>query len=202
MELAAKPSLLLFLDETTSGLDSNSAYSIVRFLRKLAAAGQAIVCTIHQPSSALIQQFDTILALNPGGNTFYFGPVGDNGKDVIEYFAQRGAHCPPNRNIAEFILETAAKGTKGKDGRRINWNEELKDSENAKEVLAEIDRICQTRKEATADASDASREREFATSIWTQTAMLTRRVFTQYWRDPSYLYGKIFAAAVIGIFNG
>lgn len=58
VELAAKPSLLLFLDEPTSGLDSQSAYSIVRFLRKLAAAGQAIVCTIHQPSSVLIQQFD------------------------------------------------------------------------------------------------------------------------------------------------
>jgi ABC-type multidrug transport system ATPase subunit len=56
VELAAKPSLLLFLDEPTSGLDSNSAYSIVRFLKKLASAGQAIVCTIHQPSSVLIQQ--------------------------------------------------------------------------------------------------------------------------------------------------
>lgn len=66
VELAAKPELLLFLDEPTSGLDSQSAYSIVRFLKKLARAGQAIVCTIHQPSSVLIQQFDMILALNPG----------------------------------------------------------------------------------------------------------------------------------------
>jgi ATP-binding cassette subfamily G (WHITE) protein 2 (SNQ2) len=68
VELAAKPNLLLFLDEPTSGLDSQSAYSIVSFLRKLAEAGQAIVCTIHQPSSILIQQFDRIVALNPGGN--------------------------------------------------------------------------------------------------------------------------------------
>ncbi len=67
VELAAKPSLLLFLDEPTSGLDSQSAYSIVRFLKKLATAGQAIVCTIHQPSSVLIAEFDMILALNPGG---------------------------------------------------------------------------------------------------------------------------------------
>lgn len=105
VELAAKPSLLLFLDEPTSGLDSQSAYSIVRFLKKLASAGQAIVCTIHQPSSVLIQQFDMILALNPGGNTFYFGPVGDNGKDVVKYFGDRGFDCPPAKNVAEFILE-------------------------------------------------------------------------------------------------
>lgn len=55
VELAAKPQLLLFLDEPTSGLDSQSAWSIVTFLRKLARAGQAIVCTIHQPSSEVIQ---------------------------------------------------------------------------------------------------------------------------------------------------
>ena len=78
VELAAKPSLLLFLDEPTSGLgeyscnlgiaghwtwlifglDSQSAYSIVKFLKRLAASGQAIICTIHQPSSILIQEFD------------------------------------------------------------------------------------------------------------------------------------------------
>lgn len=44
VELAAKPELLFFLDEPTSGLDSQAAWNIVRFLRKLADAGQAILC--------------------------------------------------------------------------------------------------------------------------------------------------------------
>lgn len=55
VELTSKPQLLLFLDEPTSGLDSQSAWSIVSFLKKLSRAGQAIVCTIHQPSSVIIQ---------------------------------------------------------------------------------------------------------------------------------------------------
>jgi ABC-type multidrug transport system ATPase subunit len=202
VELAAKPELLLFLDEPTSGLDSNSAYSIIRFLKKLAQAGQAIICTIHQPSSVLIQQFDLILALNPGGNIFYFGTVGHNGQDVIKYFADRGVQCPPNKNIAEFILETAAKRGRRPDGKRINWNEEWRNSEQQKAVLAEIERIKADRRQRTRKPESKAIDREFAASVWLQTTMLTKRVFIQYWRDPSYLYGKLFVSVIIGIFNG
>ncbi|RAR05996.1 ABC drug exporter AtrF [Stemphylium lycopersici] len=205
VELAAKPSLLLFLDEPTSGLDSNSAYSIVQFLKKLAQAGQAIVCTIHQPSSVLIQQFDMILALNPGGNTFYFGPVGENGKDVIKYFGDRGVQCPPSKNVAEFVLETAAKPVKHKDGSKIDWNEEWLKSDNNAQMLQEIDRVKESRSKAVSGSHDGSKggeESEFAASTWEQTTMLTKRTFIQYWRDPSYLYGKLFVAVIIGIFNG
>lgn len=66
VELASKPELLMFLDEPTSGLDSGAAFNIVRFLRKLADAGQAILCTIHQPSSVLFEQFDQLLLLKSG----------------------------------------------------------------------------------------------------------------------------------------
>jgi ATP-binding cassette subfamily G (WHITE) protein 2 (SNQ2) len=69
VELASKPELLLFLDEPTSGLDGQSAWNIVRFLRKLADNGQAILCTIHQPSSLLFESFDRLLLLQKGGET-------------------------------------------------------------------------------------------------------------------------------------
>lgn len=202
VELAAKPQLLLFLDEPTSGLDSQSAWSIVRFLKKLSQAGQAIVCTIHQPSSQLIQQFDMILALNPGGNTFYFGPVGENGSAVTKYFADRGVHCPPNKNVAEFILETAAKRPKREDGTRIDWNVEWRESQEAQDVLSEINNLKLTRSKSAGAHKKKDDETEFAAPVWTQTTMLTRRLFTQYWRDPSYLYGKLFVAVIVGIFNG
>ncbi|OKL56772.1 hypothetical protein UA08_07926 [Talaromyces atroroseus] len=204
VELAAKPSLLLFLDEPTSGLDSQAAFSIVRFLRKLAHAGQAIVCTIHQPSSMLIQQFDMILALNPGGNTFYFGPVGQDGRDVVEYFADRGVVCPPSKNVAEFILETAAKPVV-RNGRKIDWNEEWRNSSQNQKLLSEIQRLVQERSQQQPIAAEETANEqptEFAAPVTTQIYMLTKRVFLQYWRDPSYYYGKIFVSAIIGIFNG
>lgn len=200
VELAAKPSLLLFLDEPTSGLDSQAAFSIVRFLKKLSQAGQAIVCTIHQPSSMLIQQFDMILALNPGGNTFYFGPVGKDGSAVIKYFADRGFVCPPSKNVAEFILETAAKATQ-REGKQIDWNEEWRSSEQNREMLNEIERIKTERSKIPVENAGGT-QYEFAAPTITQTQQLTKRLFLQYWRDPSYYYGKLFVSVIIGIFNG
>jgi ATP-binding cassette subfamily G (WHITE) protein 2 (SNQ2) len=206
VELAAKPSLLLFLDEPTSGLDAQSAYSIVRFLKKLARAGQAIVCTIHQPSSILIQEFDMILALNPGGNTFYFGPVGENGDAVVKYFSERGVTCPPEKNVAEFILETAAKGGRRRDGTRINWNDEWLRSNEARGVNEEIARLCRDRSAAESADQSSSTKKEaklaFASPVYLQTQQLTLRLFRNYWRDPSYLYGKLFVSVIIGLFNG
>ncbi|KAJ1936557.1 ATP-binding cassette transporter snq2, partial [Linderina macrospora] len=72
VELVAKPKIL-FLDEPTSGLDAQASFTIITFLRRLAAEGQTILCTIHQPSSMLFQQFDRLLLLCRGGRTVYFG---------------------------------------------------------------------------------------------------------------------------------
>ncbi|KAI4216283.1 MAG: hypothetical protein LQ351_001293 [Letrouitia transgressa] len=199
VELAAKPSLL-FLDEPTSGLDSQSAYSIIQFLRKLSRAGHGIICTIHQPSSILIQQFDRILALNPGGNTFYFGPVGENGSSVNSYFSDRGVTCPPTKNIAEFLLETAIKGSKRTDGKRINWNEEWRTSQENKDLLVEIENIHAERRKT--PLRETETEYEYASPVWLQTTTLTARMFRQHWRDPTYYYGKLFVAVIVGIFNG
>ncbi|EEH03023.1 ABC drug exporter AtrF [Histoplasma capsulatum G186AR] len=200
VELAAKPNLLLFLDEPTSGLDSQAAFSIIRFLKKLSRAGQAIICTIHQPSSLLIQEFDTILALNPEGNTFYFGPVGQSGSAVIDYFAKRGVDCPPTKNVAEFILETAAKSRKI-NGKRIDWNEEWRNSDELAQLKRDVEQINLERSQhPPLETSDA--QYEYAASITLQCSMLTKRLFLNYWRDSSYLYGKLFISAIIGIFNG
>ena len=111
VELAAKPALLLFLDEPTSGLDSQSAFNIVRFLQKLSKAGQAILCTIHQPNSALFENFDRLLLLQKGGETVYFGEIGKDASVLRAYLARYGADCPPDANPAEFMLDAVVSGT-------------------------------------------------------------------------------------------
>lgn len=110
VELASKPEALLFLDEPTSGLDSNGALSIVRFLRKLADdSGLAILCTIHQPSAILFQEFDEVLLLTSSGREVYFGNTGERGTTIIDYFERNGATAAaPDANPAEYILEVSS----------------------------------------------------------------------------------------------
>ena len=137
VELAAKPKLLLFLDEPTSGLDSQSSWAICSFLRKLADNGQAVLCTIHQPSAILFQQFDRLLFLRKGGETVYFGDIGENSRTLLDYFEENGARkCSDDENPAEYMLEVAAD----KDH---DWFETWKGSNEATEVGHEIEHIAQ-----------------------------------------------------------
>ncbi|RCI16254.1 hypothetical protein L249_2588 [Ophiocordyceps polyrhachis-furcata BCC 54312] len=110
VELAARPEVLLFLDEPTSGLDSQGALNTIRLLRKLAAAGQAILCTVHQPDAALFALFDRLLLMQRGGRVVYFGDVGPDAVAVRAYFARYGAEAAPTDNVAEFMLEAIGAG--------------------------------------------------------------------------------------------
>lgn len=103
VELASKPRLLLFLDEPTSGLDSQSSWSICHHLRNITNTGQAVLCTIHQPSSLLFHQFDRLLLLAKGGKPAYFGEIGDESKTLLNYFEQHGARpCGANENVSSI----------------------------------------------------------------------------------------------------
>jgi ABC-type multidrug transport system ATPase subunit len=120
LELVARPSLLLFVDEPTFGLDSQSAWSIIKLLREFADAGQVILCTIHQPSVTLIEQFDRLLLLVRGGRTVYFGDLGSDSQTALDYFASYGAPlCPQGDNPAEYLLEQIGAGATGQAS--LDW---------------------------------------------------------------------------------
>jgi ATP-binding cassette, subfamily G (WHITE), member 2, SNQ2 len=140
VELASKPELLLFLDEPTSGLDGQSAWNLVRFLRKLADQGQAILCTIHQPSSMLFESFDRLLLFERGGNTVYFGDIGPDAATIREYYARYGAPCPSNVNPAEFMLEAIGAGVSPRIGDR-DWKDIWLESPEHDQVIREIAEI-------------------------------------------------------------
>jgi ATP-binding cassette, subfamily G (WHITE), member 2, PDR len=201
VELAAKPALLLFLDEPTSGLDSQTAWSICTLLRKLANNGQAILCTIHQPSAILFQEFDRLLFLAPGGKTVYFGEIGQKSKTLSDYFEHKGSRpCGPEENPAEWMLDVigAAPGSTN----TIDWPQIWRESDERKAIqktLAEMKHQLFAEKPA---ENDPMALREFAAPFGAQLLFVTIRVFQQYWRTPSYLYSKTLLCAGTALFIG
>jgi ABC-type multidrug transport system ATPase subunit len=202
VELAAKPDLLLFLDEPTSGLDSAGAASIVRLLRKLADDGQAIICTIHQPSALLFESFDNLLLLGMGGKTAYFGRIGDisgrNSHIVRSYFEQNGAPpCPPTANVAEYILELTAGDRSGK----VNWSSRWSSSIQAASARQAIEEIKADRSKRPING-DPRQDREFSASLTTQIVLTTQRLFVDLYRDAAYPYGVLFSNIIVGMVLG
>nr|POE75585.1 zeb2-regulated abc transporter 1 [Quercus suber] len=197
VELAAKPKLLLFLDEPTSGLDSQSSWAIVAFLRKLADNNQAVLCTIHQPSAILFQQFDRLLFLRKGGKTVYFGDIGKDSHTLLDYFERNGARkCDSQENPAEYMLETVGD-------QNTDWYQIWKDSPEAKDVQTEIDNIHSNKQnEKTDNDDDATQHSEFAMPFTQQLIEVTYRVFQQYWRMPAYIMAKMALSGASGLFIG
>ncbi|OCK79908.1 hypothetical protein K432DRAFT_426134 [Lepidopterella palustris CBS 459.81] len=197
LELVAKPSLLLFLDEPTSGLDSQSAWSIIKFLRELADAGQAIICTIHQPSATLFEQFDRLLVLAKGGQTVYFGDLGKNSTTVTEYFERNGAPmCAPTANPAEYILDVIGAGANSHS--LIDWTEVWKTSPEYFAITSQIRNFKFARRTITENNTHLTDN--FATSWFTQYWAVQKRLFQQHWRSPVYINGKLIINIVGGLF--
>ena len=202
VELAAKPTLLLFLDEPTSGLDAQAAWSIVRFLKKLAKNGQAILCTIHQPSGELFNQFDRLLLLKKGGKTVYFGDIGPNARTLLDYFEPRsGIKVGENDNPAEYILEAIGAGATATTDK--DWAQLFKESQLSAELDASLRDIAARRSDSGAPEGNKSQQsREYAQPVGTQIAVTVYRTFLSYWRNPGYLSGKLALNLIAGLFIG
>jgi ATP-binding cassette, subfamily G (WHITE), member 2, PDR len=198
VELAARPQLLLFLDEPTSGLDSQTSWSICDLMEKLTKNGQAILCTIHQPSAMLFQRFDRLLLLARGGRTVYFGEIGKNSQVLMDYFSRNGGPAlPSGANPAEHMLEVigAAPGTHTD----VDWPSVWRQSPEYREVQNELTRLCSSPLSSTVSSSrqdeHASTYSEFAASFTTQLWQVNKRVFQQYYRSPSYIFSKFVLSA-------
>lgn len=204
VELAAKPELLLFLDEPTSGLDSQSAFNIVRFLKKLAAAGQAILCTIHQPNSALFENFDRLLLLQRGGECVYFGDIGYDSRVLLEYFRRNGADCPRDANPAEWMLDAIGAGQTRQIGDR-DWGDIWRTSPELEvlkndiiQIKTDRARIAQHDKTENQDAV----EKEYASPLWHQIKVVGRRTHLSFWRSRNYGFTRLFTHVVIAVVTG
>ena len=85
---------------------------IMRGVRNIANTWRTVVCTIHQPTTDVFLLFDNLLLLKRGGETVFFGPIGDQARDLVAYL--EGIPGTPklkeNHNPATYMLEVIGAG--------------------------------------------------------------------------------------------
>ncbi|EOA84746.1 uncharacterized protein SETTUDRAFT_91355 [Exserohilum turcica Et28A] len=198
VQLLSNPSLL-WLDEPTTGLDSTSAFQVVKTLRDLARKGRTIIVTIHQPRSEIWDLFDNVILLSRGSPAY-----AGSAKECLPYFAKLGYEMPPFTNPAEYLIDVVSIDNRSEEaelaarervGRVIAaWREHCNSALNEKDASGPLT--------TTFTKSSAQRRRKNRTSLIQQTRVLTARTWTVTIRDPMGMFGSLVEAIGMAIITG
>jgi hypothetical protein len=95
------------------------------------------------------------------------------------------------------IIGAGASGKATKDWALV-WNE----SQQAKGIQTEIDRIHDERASAARNTPEENQVGEYAMPFTSQLWYVTHRSFQGFWREPSYVWAKIMLATMSSLFIG
>eukprot|EP00512_Aurantiochytrium_limacinum_P002166 CAMPEP_0171494712 /NCGR_PEP_ID=MMETSP0958-20121227/5711_1 /TAXON_ID=87120 /ORGANISM="Aurantiochytrium limacinum, Strain ATCCMYA-1381" /LENGTH=1545 /DNA_ID=CAMNT_0012028559 /DNA_START=516 /DNA_END=5153 /DNA_ORIENTATION=+ len=199
VELSANPAII-FADEPTSGLDANSARIVMVGLERIARAGRTVICTIHQPSKDIFLKFDRLLLLKRGGETVFFGDLGDKAKHLLAYLeAIPGTPSMPNPryNPATYMLEAIGAGA-GEES-LVDYANEYRESKLRAANDAKMDKLI---KSNTENRPEIHFEHAYASTFFEQQELLFKRWTKAYWRNPGYNTTRFGVAIFIALFFG
>ncbi|EQC30757.1 hypothetical protein SDRG_11518 [Saprolegnia diclina VS20] len=187
VEVVANPSIL-FLDEPTSGLDARSATIVMKGVQSIARTGRTVLCTIHQPSITIFELFDSLLLLQRGGFTAYFGELGRDSQKLLEYFVSIPGteEIRPQYNPATYMLEVTGAGI-GRDTK--DYSVEYAKSELGARNFAKTQHLCQPSPDFVAFST--VNYTPMATGLKNQLKECIWKAMQTYWRSPSYNFVRL-----------
>lgn len=175
----------------------------MRVIRKIAERGRAVICTVHQPSAQLLSMFDRMLLLASGGRTVFFGEIGEEANELVEYFM--GAEIPKgsfrptiglSQNPASWMLEVIGAGT-GVDKSRIpDYAEIFKQSALHKLNQDQLAILSKPKGQV------PTFETPYARSFTVQFSQLLLRLARVYFRDIQYNNLRFCLLAFLGVIIG
>ena len=171
----------------------------MRGLKRIALSGRAVCATIHQPSIAIFNSFDSLLLLKRGGEVVFHGELGENSANLIDYLQSYDSTplIQPGENPATWMLTTIGAGN-ATTGNQFDYAGAYHESMLRYQCLAKIKTI----EDASSDDGRIVFSNKFATSTLTQLRFVFRRAWKIYWRSPSYNRTRIVTSILLSLLIG
>eukprot|EP01034_Spumella_vulgaris_P047202 gene47202-biopygen305 len=187
----------------------------------MAASGRSIVCTIHQPSAVIFDAFDSLLLLKKGGQTVYFGELGERSIELVRYFENLPGVTPKvaGVNPATWMLEAIGAGT-GASSISTDFHACYQNSAICEANNVQINVLCPNDENESAvkimaggDLESGSavyhqeseklkghvHQNKYNASSWRQFTVLMNRFLVSYWRSPMYNFARMMVSIVIAL---
>ncbi|XWS55739.1 hypothetical protein CRYUN_Cryun09bG0026400 [Craigia yunnanensis] len=205
--------ILLFLDEPISGLDSTSAYKVIKVLQRIAQSGSIVIMSIHQPSSRIVGLLDRMIFLSRGQILYSGSP-----ENLPRFFNDFGHPFPEIGNPCEFALdfirelEEAPSGTQNLVEFNKSWQALMNSNNNVsnKPSLSLEDAIKRsisqgklvTGATAKSDQNLTSSVPSFANPSWFEVLVLFKRLLINSRRMPEVFGLRLATVIITGIVLG
>ncbi|GMH63569.1 hypothetical protein TrRE_jg2812, partial [Triparma retinervis] len=175
---------VILADEPTTGLDASQAQKVVRKIADIAKTkGITAILALHAPRGSVYDLLDDVFLLAPNGLPIFIGPA----SSACAYFERLGHLCPPNSNIAEFLIDLVSVDTEdheqaSADQARILELAAAFRKEEARRQAKEKRESGEEGAEACVTKHRTSRRR---LSFLKRVAVLIKRSFRQNFRDTA-----------------
>ncbi|EGZ11552.1 hypothetical protein PHYSODRAFT_250528 [Phytophthora sojae] len=188
---------LQLLDEISTGLDSAATYDICKSLKSATRNFNAtVVISLLQPSPEVFELFDDVLLMNEGSIMFH-----GKREDAVPYFEQMGFHCPPRKDVADFLLDL---GTNKQGAYVVGSNVPYQSAEFA-DRFRESTIFQKTLRRLDSPVKEpliVPDVKPFRLSFFEDMTILLRRQLMLTSRDTTYLMGRAVMNIVMGLLYG
>lgn len=196
-------------DNSTKGLDANTALEYVQSLRSLTStANVSTLVALYQASENLYSLFDKVILIEEG-KCAYFGRT----EDAKAYFEELGFECPPRWTTADFLTSISdpnARNVKSGWEHRVprssdEFQKAYRNSNIFEAAMADIEEFeeeVESQEEELEDARSKTAKKNYTVPFHKQVFILTHRQFLIMFGDKQSLVGKwgmiVFLALIIG----
>ncbi|KAK3016996.1 hypothetical protein RJ639_006562 [Escallonia herrerae] len=199
VELAANPSIL-FLEEPICGLDTAGTLKILNILTQLSESGRAIIATLTHPNARSLSFFNQALILTREGQQAYYGSIGPNCNDLLNYFAAipESPLYFLNESPVSFVMGALGLDIRTRSPLPLNFVDIYKASSLHEFHNKEINNIKKLSKKIIPKCTSSA----YPAPYPRQASLVLLRTQRFLWRNVQYTYGRLTGCIMIGLLMG